>query len=246
MSIDEHWLAVVLEEYKSLRTESLTAMANQQATLRFGTAALGAIIVGLAVKAPAEARFWAFLFLMPLLSLVFFALYAIEFGRMVRVGWYISELEKAINDKFPIDNKNPHPLGWETWLNTPQEKAINSEFPEDKKPSEWASVFADKKYKGKFRFPRLRFYLAIPIIFFLTTAFSLFLAFVFQNDVSLNWQIKWLMIVVMLIFATCTIYYIGSNLQKLQSDYIDFPYRLSGKSNLYRRTNPIAIPNPKS
>ena len=112
---DPQWLSAALEEYKSLRTESLTAMANQQSTLRYGTTAVG-ITLGLAMNAQqAEARFWAFSCLIPVLALVFFALYAIEFGRMVRVGRYIDALEAKINLLFP---DMPHPLGWEKWLDT--------------------------------------------------------------------------------------------------------------------------------
>lgn len=114
--IDSQWFAAVFEEYKSLRTESVTAMANQQSTLRFGTTAVG-VTLGLAMNAQhAEAKFWAFALLAPVLALVFFALYAIEFGRMVRVGRYIDEIETKVNSMFP-DVKNP--LGWEKWLDTP-------------------------------------------------------------------------------------------------------------------------------
>ena len=114
--VDPQWLSAALEEYKTLRTESHTAMTNQQSTLRYGTTAVG-VTLGLAMNAQqAEARFWAFSCLIPILALVFFALYAIEFGRMVRVGRYIDALESKINLMFP---DTTHPLGWERWLDTP-------------------------------------------------------------------------------------------------------------------------------
>jgi hypothetical protein len=114
----KHWLIVALEEYKSLRTESLTAMANQQATLRFGTGTLG-VALTLAVKAEPVERFWVFSCLIPMVSLMFFSLYAIEFGRMVRVGTYIDDVEGRINKILDYNSNVTEPeapLGWETWL----------------------------------------------------------------------------------------------------------------------------------
>jgi len=109
----QHWFNAALKEYDSLRTESLTAMKNQQSTLQFGTAVLG-VSLGLAfnVQDP-KARFLAFSVLIPVLSLVFFILYAIEFGRMVRVGRYIDAVERRINALF---TNMEGPLGWEQWL----------------------------------------------------------------------------------------------------------------------------------
>jgi hypothetical protein len=161
MTINSDWLNVALEEYKSLRTESLTAMGNQQATLRFGIAVLG-VILGLAVTAKDDFhfRFYLLSLLCPIFTLLVFALYAIEFGRMVRVGRYIEYIEIEINsmvtDKTPL---NKPPLKWETWLNTLQE------IPRTSPP-----------LKQKGNGPRIPFYFAIPATFLIVTIFSTFMA----------------------------------------------------------------------
>jgi hypothetical protein len=188
---DQQWLGAALEEYKSLRTESLTAMANQQATLRFGTTALG-VTLGLAVNAQAEARFWAFSLLVPIFALVFYALYAIEFGRMVRVGRYIDAVETKINLMF---SNLPSPLGWEKWLDTPG--------PRSKKP-------------------RLPYYLAVPIMFFAATTFSTVMAYVFRKDGPFYPQWNTLMLVLVWLLVMTVIFQISSTLKNLREYYNKF------------------------
>jgi hypothetical protein len=192
---DQQWLGAALEEYKSLRTESLTAMTNQQATLRFGTTALG-VTLGLAVNAQAEARFWAFSVLVPIFALVFFSLYAIEFGRMVRVGRYIDAVETKINSIFS-DSPSPSPLGWEKWLDT--------SGPRSKKP-------------------RLPYYLAVPIMFFTATTFSTIMAYVFRKDGPFNPQWNTLMLISIWFLIVVVIFQISSTLSKLREYYNKFPY----------------------
>jgi hypothetical protein len=107
------WFAVILEEYKSLRTESLTSMANQQSTLRYAVAAIGvSLTLAFNITDPTM-RFFTFSLFVPVLSLVFYAFYANEFARMVRVGRYIEAVENKVNEAFP---GMPAPLGWEHWL----------------------------------------------------------------------------------------------------------------------------------
>jgi len=110
---DSNWLLPVLEEYKSLRSESLTSMQNQQSTLRFATAAIGAMFAFGIPHLGTTAGFIIFSTLIPLFSSTFYLIYAIEFGRMVRVGRYIEQIEKRINYKL-----EPNTVGWETWLST--------------------------------------------------------------------------------------------------------------------------------
>jgi hypothetical protein len=190
---DQQWLGVAIEEYKSLRTESLTAMANQQATLRFGITALG-IILGLAVNAKAEARFWAFSLLVPLFALVFYALYAIEIGRMVRVGRYIDAVETNINSEF---SNLSSPLGWEKWLDTPT--------PDLRK-----------------RRPRLPYYSAVPIMFGAAITFSSVMAYVFRKDGPFYPQWNILMIFLIWLLALVIIFMISFKLMNSRKYYNDF------------------------
>lgn len=188
---DQQWFSAALEEYKSLRTESLTAMANQQATLRFGTTALG-VTLGLAVNAQSEARFWAFLLLVPLFALVFFALYAIEFGRMVRVGKYIEAVETKISLMFP---DTLPALGWEKWLDTPR--------------------IRDER-------PRLPYYWAVPLMFVAATTFSSIMACVFRKDGPFDPQWNTLMIALIWLLTMAVILHIIKTLATSRKYYHKF------------------------
>ena len=119
---NQQWLTAILEEYKSLRTESLSSMTNQQSTLRYAVTAIGVSLTLAFNLKDSTARFAAFSLFVPVLSLVFYVLYANEFARMVRVGRYIDCVENTINAIF----KEMHPpLGWEQWL----EKRVNGRKP---------------------------------------------------------------------------------------------------------------------
>lgn len=149
MDSEQQWLNLALEEYKALRTESLNAMGNQQATLRLGTGVIG-VTIGLASNVEEDiARFFLFAVVIPVFTLVFFAMYAIEFARMARVGRYIEYVETEIDRLFPNPNK-PSPLRWETWLSTTKRRG------ED---------------------PRLPYYITIPATFGLSTIFSGIMAY---------------------------------------------------------------------
>jgi hypothetical protein len=193
---DQEWLDVALEEYKSLRTESLTAMANQQATLRFGMTALGTALA-LAVNAKEAERFLLFSVLIPIFSLLFFCLYAIEFERMARVGIYIKNVEQNINLIFPLPQPAgihfiQPPLGWETWLST-------------------------ENKNGK---TRLRYYWSIPLIFISVTIFSSGMAFLsLEKGPFGEWNL-WLLLAIFILVMS-VIFYIIWNLLDAETHYKD-------------------------
>ena len=108
------WVAVAIEEYKTLRAESIASMQMQQSILRFGSATLGIILAaGFNVwerKILAELVFLAFA---PLATYLIIIIWTGEVARMFRAGAYLREIEKKINSQFP--NMQPALL-WEQTL----------------------------------------------------------------------------------------------------------------------------------
>lgn len=115
------WIQTALEEYKSLRTESLESMKGQQTTLRFGTATITILIsAGFNIwdqnSILPEIIFWVF---NPVLCYLVLIIWIGGVARMMRAGLYISNIEKKINT---FINSSQSPLGWENWLRTEEKK----------------------------------------------------------------------------------------------------------------------------
>jgi hypothetical protein len=108
------WVDVALEEYRTLRQESLEAINRQLQILGLGTTASG-VVLGLGVKASAGSATAAVLlvFFSPLLDLLVAILWLGEMERMVRAGRHIATLEQRISAEFP---EQPPPLDWEQSL----------------------------------------------------------------------------------------------------------------------------------
>ncbi|ODS36129.1 hypothetical protein BEH94_01855 [Candidatus Altiarchaeales archaeon WOR_SM1_SCG] len=118
------WLSVIMEEYKSLREESLTAMQTQQSILRFGTATLGIVLAaGLNLWEKSLLPEFVFLFLIPLLSYLVIIIWVGEVERMIRAGTFLAQLEKKVNKAF---GGKPEALTWESWLRTKQNRYLFS------------------------------------------------------------------------------------------------------------------------
>ena len=99
MSIDDKklWLSCILEEYKYICTESMSAMTKQQSTIQYGLTVIG-VSLGLAFNTEnSTAQFLVFATLFPLLSSLFYVFYANEFARMVRAGRYLVYIEQNKN-----------------------------------------------------------------------------------------------------------------------------------------------------
>lgn len=112
------WLSVVIEEYKTLRNESLASMQTQQSILRFGTAAIAVLIAAafnLWEKSPLPEA--VLLFVIPFMSYLILAIWMGEIARMMRAGIFLVELEKKINKEFA---DKPKALTWEKWLRETQ------------------------------------------------------------------------------------------------------------------------------
>jgi hypothetical protein len=108
------WLSIVMEEYKTLRTESIESMKMQQSILQYGAATMEIIIV-------ADFNVWdkpllseiVFLFLLPAVVYLVSIIWTGEVARMFRAGSFLSGLEKKINAEF-MDKGEA--LSWESWL----------------------------------------------------------------------------------------------------------------------------------
>ncbi|MFV9644354.1 MAG: hypothetical protein ACNYWU_00890 [Desulfobacterales bacterium] len=108
------WLEVVMEEYKTLRQESLTSMQMQQSILNFGTATVGiALSGGFAAWDKTPLPEFIFLFLIPIVIYLIVLVWLGEVGRMFRAGNFLCELEEKVNSQF---SEKEMALTWETWL----------------------------------------------------------------------------------------------------------------------------------
>jgi len=115
--MDTNWLSVVIEEYKTLREESLTSIKTQQSTLAFGTAALGLVLTkGFELWDKPPLPEIIFLGITPILCYLILYIWIGEVARMMRAGKFIAFLEDKVNSQFPT---GPKALEWETWLRTP-------------------------------------------------------------------------------------------------------------------------------
>lgn len=114
-SAKELWVSAVLEEYKSLRAESIAVISNLQAVVRNGVAALGVLFAIGFAQVESDVGIIIYSVIVPIFSVLIFLTWANEFTRMVRVGRYIQDVERRINKRIalaPVDGG----LGWETWL----------------------------------------------------------------------------------------------------------------------------------
>lgn len=98
------WEDVALEEYKTLRNESLQSMVTQQSVLRFGIAAL-AILIATSFNIWEEPHLpETILFtIIPLMSYLILLIWFGELARMVRASRYLINVEKKINNE--LQNK---------------------------------------------------------------------------------------------------------------------------------------------
>jgi hypothetical protein len=111
--MENNWLDVSMEEYKTLREESLSSMKGQQTIFNIGTATMGVLVAS-------AFNFWDKPLLSGLILMAFIPLTAYlilfiwigEVARMMRAGYFISLIEKKINSHF----KKEDVLSWENWL----------------------------------------------------------------------------------------------------------------------------------
>jgi hypothetical protein len=108
-------VAVAIEEYKSVRQESLEAVARLQTIAQYGLAAAG-VAIGIALVSAAKSVTIGALLLMaliPLLAIFGGAMMANEAQRVGRAHRHLCHLERYVNSHFP---SVAGPLSWETAL----------------------------------------------------------------------------------------------------------------------------------
>lgn len=161
-------LNVMLEEYKTLREESLQTMRNRNTILSFGIAVLAALFhAGVTALTEQNTKDFAFIVfnpIIPVASMLILTIWLGEADRMARVGVYLSKLEIKINERLATLNPDRaitvNPLWWENWLRTP---ATNSAY----------NIT-----------PQLRYhYVAVLILFFSVAFSSLIISTWFINNV---------------------------------------------------------------
>ena len=117
--MEDQQLVPMLEEYRSLRLESIEIQKNHQSILKFAITTIVLVIV-------AGFNFWKevsvvsllFLLCIPFLSYFFLFIWVAEVQRLMRVGFFISLIEKRISNLFPgVDNI----ISWENWLRSDEE-----------------------------------------------------------------------------------------------------------------------------
>ncbi len=113
-------ISVAIEEYKTLRQESLESMKGQQSTVRMGMATVGVVIAaGFNVWDKTPLSDLVFLAFNPIICYLTLIIWIGEVTRMMRVGNYLSLIEKKLNGYF----KEEDPIiYWENWLRTKNAK----------------------------------------------------------------------------------------------------------------------------
>ncbi|MGD2247152.1 MAG: hypothetical protein PVF58_02015 [Candidatus Methanofastidiosia archaeon] len=106
---------IMLEEYKTLRQESLNAMNNRNTILSFGVAAIGAVFTGSIIAYGtnncSHILSYAFILVIPAISIFILFMWFGEYERMQRVGKFLARIEKRINCE-----ESKELLTWETNL----------------------------------------------------------------------------------------------------------------------------------
>ena len=94
------WIQIALEEYKTLRQESLDAIKAQHATLSFGTGTISVIFIsgfGLWNNAYYLLPRIIFLVFVPAICYIALVVWIGELARMMRVGQFLMILEMNLN-----------------------------------------------------------------------------------------------------------------------------------------------------
>lgn len=116
--VNAEWYTALLEEYKSLRTEALTARDAQQSILRLAVPLLAALIgLGVSVSLKDESVVGGLLLAVsvPIVVALTFEMWVAEVQRSVRAGSVVAAIERRLGELF--DGRTPgSPMGWELWL----------------------------------------------------------------------------------------------------------------------------------
>jgi hypothetical protein len=140
------WLLVALEEYKSIRTESLDSMKVQNTILSYGATTIGVILTaGISIidKHMLLADEAIFLVFIPLIVFFIVMIWAGEVARMYRAGTFLADREQSISryvyKGYMVNTWDKPALEWENWL---RRKSSDNETPHEKLYIQHYSVLA--------------------------------------------------------------------------------------------------------
>jgi Zn-dependent protease with chaperone function len=109
------WLDTALQEYRSIREESLAALQSHLTTLRYGLAGV-VVLIGFALRYDKSYIGWLLaLIIVPIVVLFVAIMWMGEYARMARAGYFLALFEDRINKPFLRAKEDP-PLEWEHWL----------------------------------------------------------------------------------------------------------------------------------
>ncbi len=114
--IEPNWYSAVLEEYKSLRSEAVTARDAQLATLRIAVPLLAALIgLGATLRDQSFVGGLVLSVAVPLVVFLTSEMLIGEINRSLRAGAAVAAIEQRLDDLFRGYEPGP-PMGWERWL----------------------------------------------------------------------------------------------------------------------------------
>jgi hypothetical protein len=135
------WVYAAIEEYKSLRTESLDSMKVQNTILSYGVTAVVLILTaGLSIidkEGLVMVDAGIFLILIPTTIFFIVMIWAGEVARMYRAGSFLVKHELIVSEYVGMVSKPA--LSWENWLS---QNGVNNEAPHKKLYIQHYSVLA--------------------------------------------------------------------------------------------------------
>ncbi|MET7459622.1 hypothetical protein [Nonomuraea sp. NPDC005501] len=106
---------MAIEEYKTLRDESLKALHAQQLAVQIGSTLLTAILAAAFGLKPGVVRFILLDFIGPIVGLFVVVVWRGEVERSIRAGVFLRRRELEISNAVKVQN-HPRALSWERWL----------------------------------------------------------------------------------------------------------------------------------
>jgi hypothetical protein len=135
------WVYAAVEEYKSLRTESLDSMKVQNTILSYGVSSVVLILTaGLSIidkDTLSTVDAGIFLLLIPTTIFFIVVIWAGEVARMYRAGAFLMKHELIVSEY--VGTVSRPALSWENWLS---QNGINNEAPHKKLYMQHYSVLA--------------------------------------------------------------------------------------------------------
>lgn len=119
------WLPVVMEEYKTIRSEVLQSMQTQQLIIIYGITAMAIVSsTGFTLWEKSPLPEIIFLLFIPIISYLVLNIFMGEIAKMILAGIFLMKLEDKVNKEF---SNKPKALTWEHWTREGQYKSLMSQ-----------------------------------------------------------------------------------------------------------------------